>query len=269
MSKRLFGTLNWFFLRKPHFFPERLEPLPKLFTELGVDLVLLGGDFTTTALGKEYELASKFVAQIEQPWIAIPGNHDHYTYRSYRQKHFYRYFTNKKGKAAHRTDFFSLKDQGVEAHRISEGWWVLALDTAIATNPYSSKGRFSKRQEAYLVEMLDLIPKEDSILLLNHYPFFHHDEERRCLERGDALQEILKQDPRIKLYLHGHTHRNSIADLQAAGLPIVLDSGCPVQGDVSSWNLIDLTEAFCETTSYRWDGGWKRARVEKMAWKRP
>src|SRR5690606_33890490 len=77
LSKRLFGLWNWVLFREKEFFPEQLEPLPALFRELKVDLVLLGGDFSTTSLLEEFELASQLIQQISQPWIAIPGNHDH------------------------------------------------------------------------------------------------------------------------------------------------------------------------------------------------
>src|SRR5579871_6877303 len=166
-SKRLLGNLNWLVSRSSVFAHEQLDPLPELFKQLNVDLVLLGGDLTTTALSEEFQLASKFVSQLSQNWLAIPGNHDHYTYRSWRKKHFYRYFSNNRESISHPLDFFTLKDHGAEAHKIEPGWWVLALDTARATNPYSSQGLFSEKQENYLEEILSLIPPEDAIICFN------------------------------------------------------------------------------------------------------
>lgn len=267
-SKRLLGNLNWLFTRSTVFAPEQLDPLPGLFREMKVDWVLLGGDFTTTALPKEFCLASEFVKKLSQDWIAIPGNHDHYTYRSWRNKHFYQYFSNKREPVSHPVDFFNLKDHGVEAHRIGPGWWVLALDTARATNPYSSQGLFSKKLEEYIVEILDLLPPNDAVICLNHYPFFPQDEPRRNLVRGEALQDILHKSPQIRLYLHGHTHRHAIADLQPNRLPILLDSGCCVQGKEGTWNLIDLLPDHCEVTAFGWNEEWKPIRTEKIEWKR-
>ena len=267
-SKRLLGNLNWLVTRRSVFAPEHLDPLPELFRELKVDLVLLGGDFTTTALPEEFELASEFVSKISQPWIAIPGNHDHYTYRSWRQKHFYRYFSNKREPISHPVDFFNLKDHGIEAHRIGPTLWVLALDTARATNPYSSRGLLSEKLEGYIAEVLSLLPAGDSVICFNHYPFFQQDAPRRNLDRGEALQEILHQYPQIRLYLHGHTHRHAIADLQPNRLPILLDSGCCVQGKEGTWNLIDLLPDYCEATGYRWNGRWEPFRSETIKWQR-
>ena len=267
-SKRILGNLNWLLNRKNVFSPQLLEPIPGMLRSLGVDLVLLGGDFTTTALREEYEKASRFVQKLSQPWIAVPGNHDHYTYSSFRNKHFYQYFSNRREPISHTTDFFHLKEHGVEAHRIAPHWWLIALDTAQATSFTSSRGLFNERQEAYLREVLSLIPPDDRIICFNHYPFFQQDEPQRNLMRGEHLQKILQEHPQIRLYLHGHTHRHSIADLQPNGLPILLDSGCAVQGKEASWNLIDLMPDHCSISAYGWkEDHWEPFREEVIRWK--
>lgn len=268
LSKRILGNLNWLLTRSAAFAEEQIEMLPELFDQLGVDLVLLGGDFTTTALQEEYEKASQFVSRIKKPTIAIPGNHDHYTKKSFGNKHFYRYFSNHKQEILHPTDFFHLSDHRIEVHPIAPNWWLIALDTARATNFHSSAGIFTEKQEAYFKEILNLIPPGDSIICFNHYPFFPQDAAKRNLERGDALQKILHDHPRIRLYLHGHTHRHAIADLQPNGLPILLDSGCCVQKRTGTWNLIDLMPDDCVVSAYRWNGSWEPFRQEKIAWKR-
>jgi len=268
LSKRFLGNLNWVCLRRKHFFENQVAPLPELFQELGVDLVLLGGDFSTTALTEEFEKAKRFVNQIKQPCLAIPGNHDHYTYRSHRKKHFYRYFTNQRKEIAYPVEFFSLKEHGIEAHKVKEGWWVIALDTTLPTQPYSSEGLFSQKLEKHLEEVLKLIPESESIILLNHYPFFQNGPKRHSLINGQRLEELLKRQPRIKLYLHGHTHRHTVADLQISNLPIILDSGSCAQGRKGAWNLIDLKTNGCEISTYRWDHRWSKTRTEEFAWTR-
>jgi 3',5'-cyclic AMP phosphodiesterase CpdA len=267
-SKRVLGHANWLLSRKNSFSPGQLESLPDLFSQLKVDLVLIGGDLTTTALVKEFETAQKFVRKIKQPWIATAGNHDHYTWRSFRKKHFYRYFSNKRKELTHTAEFFNLKDHGIEAHPVKAGWWIIVLDTARATNPYSSQGLFSQQLEGRLDEVLRLIPKTDSILLMNHYPFFQNDDLRRTLKRGDVLEKKIKSDPRIRVYLHGHTHRHTIADLQANGLPLILDSGSVAMSKKGTWNLIELTDANCTVEPYRWKNGWQKEQKETIAWNR-
>jgi 3',5'-cyclic AMP phosphodiesterase CpdA len=268
LSKRVFGNINWIANRRKHFFEEQLTPLPKLFKELNVDLVLLGGDFSTTSLKEEFEKAAAWVKKIEPFWIAIPGNHDRYTKKSCKGKHFYRYITNTRHEITHPAMFFKLKDQRIEAHKIQEGWWVIALDTCLATHLGSSEGLFSLAQEKYFRELLALIPKEDKIILFNHYPFFHNDAKSHNLVRGEELQKLIESEPRILLYLHGHTHRHSVADLQPCNLPIVLDSGSCAQGRKGAWNLIDIEPKGCKISTYRWDHRWTKTRTEGFEWKR-
>lgn len=266
LSKRALGNFNWITLRKKHFFEEQLSPLPALFKELEVDYVLLGGDFSTTALLEEFEKAAQFIGQIKQPWFATPGNHDCYTKRSCRNKHFYRYFANQRKEISDPVEFFTLEKHRIEAHKIGQGWRLILLDTAIATHFHSAEGLFSEKLEAYFKEVLKLIPQEESILILTHYPFFQNDVKRHSLIRGEVLQELLEQNPRIRLYLHGHTHRHTVADLQVSNLPIVLDSGSSAQGRKGAWNLIDLNPKSCTVSTYRWDHKWTKTRSEEFSW---
>ena len=265
-SKRGIGMLNWLFLRRSGFDLRHLDPIPQLLQEQQVDLVLLGGDFTTTALQEEFEKAQEFVQKIKTPWIAIPGNHDCYTYRSARQFHFYRYFVNRRRQILHPVEFFTLKQHRVEAHHLINHWWLVALDTAVATNPYSSEGTFLQEQQNHLQELFSLLPRDASILLFNHYPFFQNDERRRNLRRAECLMQCIQKEPRIRLYLHGHTHRHILADLRPNQLPIVLDSGSATQKNRGSWNLIDLQEHGCQITPYHWQGSWKRSQTETFLW---
>ncbi len=264
-SKRFFGQLNWLFSRRQHFGKELLIPLPALFQKLGVDLVLLGGDFTTTSLLNEYEEARQFASSLKNPWLSIPGNHDHYTYRSKRQNHFYRYFTNP---PPQNSPFgaMSLKEHGIEVHSIAPNWWVVALDTCIATPPHSSQGLFSASLEGRLEAVLQQMPQNASVILFNHYPFFQNDELRHTLQRGDALQKQIKSHPCIRLYLHGHTHRQTVANLQPNNLPILLDSGSCTHRTQGSWNLIEISGQKCAVTRYRFCNEWTPVLSEEFSW---
>jgi len=267
-SKRLIGILNWLFSRKSSYSKEQVYALSPLLKSLKVDHILLGGDFTTTALPSEYKLAVDFVETLPAPWIAIPGNHDHYTLRAYYQKHFYKYLTNHR-EINHKTGFFNLAEQGVEAHRLeASNWWVVALDTAQATLTHSARGLFKETTEKNLKELLSLIPSDHSILLFNHYPFFQNDLHRRTLERGKDLEKIVTEDTRIKAYLHGHTHRHIIANLQPSGLPVVLDSGCCTDSKKGSWNLLTIDDHGIQIDAYFWKNGWTISRTENFAWTR-
>ncbi|MBI3900582.1 MAG: metallophosphoesterase [Chlamydiia bacterium] len=264
LSKRILGNMNWFFTRQASFHYPQLDLLPQLFQELGVDLILFAGDLTTTALKEEYQKARKLIQQFPCKWIAVPGNHDHYTYTSFRKRHFYQFFSNAPG-----TPPFRLKQEGIELHKIAPNWWLIALDTTRATHLYSSQGFFTEEQETRFKKLLQQIPSTDSVICLNHYPFFPQPKVRHNLVRKEALQTVLEKNPQIRLYLQGHTHRHIIADLQPSNLPILLDSGSCVQKSKGTWNLIDLMPDHCAVTAYQCrDHSWTPFRREVIPWKR-
>ena len=265
-AKRLIGMANWLINRKISFHEETLAPLPELFQQLKADLVLIGGDLTTTSLPSEFEIAQHFVSQIKEKKLLIPGNHDNYTESSYRLKRFYQYFANPRKTIEHAVDFFTLREHGIEAHRLGDWGWCVALDTAPATSIASSNGIFSEKLETYLEEALDLL-KNEKILLLNHFPFFQNDLPQHRLRRADALQKAIEKRPNVCLYLHGHTHRHCIADLQSNNLPVILDSGCPVQTN-GTWNLIDLKPDGCTVQPWRWQDTWTPGETQSFTWKR-
>jgi 3',5'-cyclic AMP phosphodiesterase CpdA len=70
--------------------------------------------------------------------------------------------------------------------------------------------------------------------------------------RDGALRDLLSEHPKVKFYLHGHTHRHCIADLRNANLPIVVDSGCTAHEEKGTWNLFTVSENTCSVRAFRW-----------------
>jgi 3',5'-cyclic AMP phosphodiesterase CpdA len=261
--KRWLGMCNWLFFRKKDFYYDPLNELPKLWDRLSVDLILVGGDLTSTALQSEFQAARAFFDRCQQPLLFIPGNHDQYTYDVMQKKTFYRYFQNPASVGG-----YTLSQHGVELHRIAPSWWCIALDTAPAMPLFSSNGWFAARVEQHLEEIMRFIPVGDRALMLNHFPFFQNDLPRHRLHRGECLRTFLESHPAICLYLHGHTHRHTIADLQKSSLPLILDAGCPVQRDHPTWNLLDLRDDGCTIEVYSWKGAWEMWQQREVLWQR-
>jgi 3',5'-cyclic AMP phosphodiesterase CpdA len=253
-SKRVAGIVNWLLFRQKWFSHEPLAALPDLFKTLNVDLIFVCGDLTSTSLPSEFEMAKDFFNKMKLPKLFIPGNHDQYTHGSQRDRRFYRMFQNAPSPIQHPLQFFSLSEHGIEVHPLKPSWWCALLDTALPTSLASSNGLFSVTLEKHLEEVLRHLPKEDNIIILNHFPFFENDISLHRLIRGDRLRALIEQFPNVRLYLHGHTHRHTIADLRANHLPVILDSGCPVQKPHGTWNLIDCTDQGCTVKGYHWNG---------------
>ncbi|MEN9654281.1 MAG: hypothetical protein RL235_393, partial [Chlamydiota bacterium] len=150
LSKRVLGNLNWLISRKNQFNRSLSQSLPSLLQELGVDCVLMGGDFTTTAMREEFALAKSYVEQFPMRWFATAGNHDHYTYHSYRTRRFYESL----GHGQDQWLYGSLAKERIEAHRLMPGWTLIILDTARPTHFLSSRGLFSKALENKLCDCL-------------------------------------------------------------------------------------------------------------------
>ncbi len=260
--KRIFGHLHWIFGRKNSFSTLPLIELSQLFSNLKVDLILLGGDFSSSSMHEEFHFAKDLLNDIKAPSIALPGNHDHYTSRSYREGRFYHYFSNPNPTLG------SLAKTGIEGQKIDASWWVISLDTSVPNKATSSRGLFSEELEKKLEIMISQIPKDEKIILFNHFPFFQQEDPKRILERGDFLQEVIRRHPNIALYLHGHTHRHSVADLRPGGLPIILDSGSCCQTESATWNLIDIEENRCTVTPYEWKSHWIPKEKKEFLWNR-
>jgi hypothetical protein len=88
-------------------------------------------------------------------------------------------------------------------------------------------------------------------MLINHFPIFSNESARKSLIRKEALKKLIERFPKIKLYLHGHTHRHCIADLRSSHLPIFLDSGSTAQKEGGTWNLIDITATGCNVEVFK------------------
>ncbi len=238
LSKRWVGNINVLFNRRLKYHKDPNPAMIQLFEDLGVDHVILSGDLTTTALPAEFQVARDFADQIEARGIqmhAIPGNHDNYTRHSLRTKIFYKYFE----KETH-SNGFSMRDEGVALRPLAPGWWYIGLDTTLPTPPLSAIGRFTPAIEAKLEEALRQVPPGDQVLLTNHFPMFNTIHHSHDLRRCDALRALLVRWPNVKLYLHGHVHRQSITDHRTSGLPIILNSGSCGFKRRATFHLIDL-----------------------------
>ena len=264
-SKAWLGNLNLLIRRYKTFCNLRPFLLIPELKKRGIEMCLITGDFTSTGSRAEYEMGRKFVKELDQAkirWMAIPGNHDMYTKKNEKEKTFYSIFPNRYGESA-----FSLDKNRCTAAPLTDGWWVLALDTTLATSLISSEGLFSEALENELPKILSTIPENQKILMMNHFPFFQHEQKRRLMRRGKALQHFLEHNPRVQLYLHGHTHRLCLADLRPSQLPIILDSGSAAHHHLSSWNMIDLNQERCDIEVFHWNtSGWHSIKKAGFTW---
>jgi 3',5'-cyclic AMP phosphodiesterase CpdA len=269
LSKQWLGNLNVFFFRKKHYSTLPLVHLFKMLLEENpIDYLLITGDISSTASEKEFQKAEELFLELEAHHIKtffLPGNHDAYTKKAYKNRLFYNYFSNPIEHPDLSYGRFTLKHHGVEAHSLQNHWYLILLDTAIATPLISSKGLFSEKIEANLLTLLQEIPSNSQIMIANHFPYSQQEKQRKILVNGDKLLSILKQDKRIKFYLHGHTHKHNISPIQPNVYPITLDSGSLNHLSFGTWNLLTLDnhEALIDIFHFK-NQVWQKSQEQKI-----
>ncbi len=257
LNKRFLGMLNFLFFRKSSYSASLLQAIPPILRLHEIDSIVLTGDFTSTSLPREYQLAKTFVSHLNDSGyktLVIPGNHDCYTYRSHNEKRFYKYFPNPTPGAQAP---YNLKSDRVSFGEFKKGIWWVALDTAISTPFFDSTGFFSQEAEGKLKDILEeKIPSNDLVILINHYPLYPpHSlkEKHRQLKRAYSLQKLLKQHPNVQLYLHGHNHTNKVINRQSKGFPVTVDAGSCSSKSTGAWNIIEIYPKKIEIAPFFWD----------------
>lgn len=248
-SKRWIGNFNYLLRRKKDFNYNQLEHLPSLLKEQKVDLVLLSGDLTCTASEAEFRKAQVFVQKLKDEGldvVVIPGNHDNYTKEAYQKKLFYDFFPS-----SYEMDW-DLKKHHVALKPLKGNWWLLLLDTTLATPLLCCHGRFSEEAEKHVKEVLSSLPSDANIVLANHFPI-DCKKSKPALQRRSALFSLFKDHPKVRIYLHGHNHNHTLLDLRKERLPIAVDAGSVSHEKEGSWTLMQCEEKGCSFESFRWN----------------
>lgn len=256
-SKRWIGNFNFLFTRKKKFCYDRLLELITFFKEEGVTHVLITGDLSVTSRRVEFKMGDDFISLLKKEGLkvfVIPGNHDHYTRLSDRKKKFYKFFDAK----FNPTCPLSLKEDKVTYTKLEEGLWLVGIDTATATGFNSCQGYFSPQAAESLETALKAIPSHDRVILFNHYPLFHNEEGKKGLIGSNLLKAILNKHPNVVLYLNGHTHRQTVADLRPSRLPIISDTGSTPHKENGNCHIFEFKDNALILETFLYEEGWKQ-----------
>lgn len=213
------------------------------------DVIVVSGDLTQTAGGREYADAAAFLARLPAPCLVVPGNHDIPAFPL--------------------TERLFLPFRRWRRH-VSEGvapeWsdgrvLIKGLNSARPFGPYLnwSRGRLSVAQVAAVASAAH----DPRILLAAaHHPVAYGNDVRRAYDLvtgGEGLLAALSGHPR-SLVLLGHRHRSHVslwspASGERAALPeggvaadevIILHAGTAasdrLRGEVNAWNRVVLDE---------------------------
>ncbi len=162
------------------------------------DYVLIAGDSAMIAgWEQDYRQLASLLAlldDIDLPWHSILGNHDC-------RENFGTLFG---GRSPAQPD---LPGQQVGVIDTPMATWLM-LDTLDQVNEVP--GQLGEDQGRWLGEVLAALPDPDKpILVMGHHnlQFDPDDEKWFGLKDSDVLVKLLDADPRVKAYVHGHSHR--------------------------------------------------------------
>lgn len=207
LSKRALGTANLYLGGRRHHFHEHVqETLVNYVVHLNPDAVVVTGDLTAQAIPAEFEKARRALDPIltRFPTFVIPGNHDVYTTRAWRQ---------------HRTEKYFGEFMGLDRHR-PVGRLDVGPVTLLGLDPnlpgMTAAGEVPRDQLDRLAELLSGDELADRFVVLAlHYPLMHrdgrlYDHWGHGLRNVRALVDVLdRARVRPRLVLHGHKHHGS------------------------------------------------------------
>lgn len=206
LNKRALGNLNLLLRRRHEFVMEHAAPYLDHVASMGIPDVIFTGDFTTTSLPEEFKMSQAFLRRATDAGlrpVAIPGNHDVYTFSTKRRDAFQRNLGE-----------WASVDPLPALYRLPGGTPVILAPT-VRPNLISSKGVVTDQEIATIRALLESV--DSPIIVAGHYPLLTETQAysltpSRRLRGAEALRRTLGESGKTILYLCGHVHRFSYVE---------------------------------------------------------
>jgi len=229
-----------------------LEKAIKLLNALDPqpDVVLATGDLTDDGTNEQYSQLLEILSPLNAPLLPLPGNHDVYS-------EFLNAFSS------------TLPDEIPENHcsYVIDDFPVrlVALDTSL---PGQHDALFSEDHELWLSNVLSQ-EKDKPTLIFTHFPPFEtgiNFMDLSGLKSADRLEEIIRNNPQVKLVVAGHLHRPIQTSFASTMISVCPSTGNQLKLDLNPKNgsAVDeppgfqlhvwKTDRFVTHTGIIWDG---------------
>lgn len=205
MNKRALGNINVALRRRREYLTSRGDAYAAALAEKGAPVLFAGGDFTSTATEREFADAARFIHKLRghgMQVVAVPGNHDVYTFESVRRRRFERHF------GAY------CPDEALPCRITLPGGTPMVLAPTARARVLSSKGHITEAEAAEAARLVAEAPP-GPVLVGAHYPVLHKthaysSSPSRRLTHAGYFRAALGETKRRILYLSGHVHRFSL-----------------------------------------------------------
>ena len=240
-SKRILGAANLLFRRKRQFPFQRAKKLVEQIQKMNWDHLVISGDLTQLALEKGFSRARKTLEPLltdPERVTVVPGNHDRYVSQVAGVDLFSKYFG----------EFFGKKE--IHVRELNSDWVIIGWDSAHPNDWLSAAGTVRRSTLTSTEDLLQSYPAKTKFIIVNHYPLSFPEGWK-----SDNLHELCNLVPvknwilrhsQIRLYLHGHIHKNWLHRMQRENGPelLLLNSAASTStlksGQESSFHQIDL-----------------------------
>ena len=224
-----------------------VQPLVTAARALKPDLVVVSGDFTQRARRRQYRAARRFLAQLPEPRLVVPGNHDIPLWNVLRR------FASPLGRYRH----YISRD--LAPFYRDDQIAVLGINTARSLT--SEYGRINQHQIAHAREVFAGVGPEIVKVVVTHHPFdLPPGSHNRLVGRAAMAMRGLAAAG-VDLLLAGHLHLQHTA-LTAQRYHIEGHSALVVQagttistrgrGETNSFNVLRIERPQITIEHYLW-----------------
>lgn len=169
--------------------------------QLDPDFVVVCGDMVHNPGDKVYSDFKMIMTGLEMPCYLAPGNHD---------------MGSSSGQPEVDSLFYYRDVIGEDYYTFSfSNYNFVVVNTSLWVNPVVGE---TEKQEAWLREILDDLPRRDSLVIVAHHQLFNNNpsetDERAPIkpEKRDELLALFTEAG-MSIYLHGHTHTTSAKEI--------------------------------------------------------
>ena len=225
-------------------FDERLRaPLIELVGQMRPNLVVVSGDLTQRARPSQFQEARRFLDQLPQPRLVVPGNHDVPVYR--RLSNYRRYISG-------------------DLHPFFRDPEIAALGINTARAWIWKNGRVNRQQLARIREHFGAVPEGVAKILVTHHPFdlpAKHGARDLVVRASRAMLTVAECG--IDLLLAGHFHiahagHTALRYRSGGRASIFVLAGTlsgRLRGEANSFNVIRIGLPVIEVEHYSWGVG--------------